>query len=87
MPTFFFSLVCQHRAESDITNTPYVLHGCVELIINDNTTLVVHLNTDRFEVKPFCIWATAHGNKDYIRFQLWERKSDQSFVNGPVERD
>jgi len=87
MPTFFFSLVRQHRAESDITNTSYVLHGCVELIINYNATLVVHLNTDRFKVKPFCIWTAAHGNKDYIRFQLWESKSDQSFVIGLVERD
>jgi hypothetical protein len=58
--------VREHRPESNITNTFDILDRSVELVVDDDAALVVHLDTDSFEVQTLYIWAATHGDKNDV---------------------
>jgi hypothetical protein len=58
--TFFLCLVSQHRSKGDITNAFDALDRGVELVVNNNSALIVFLDADRFEIQPFGVWTTAY---------------------------
>lgn len=68
--TFLLSLVRKHGAEGDVTDTLDVLHGSVELVIDDDPTLVVFLNTNGFEVKTLRVRTTTDRNQHDVGFEL-----------------
>jgi len=68
--TFFLCLVGQHGSKGDITDAFDALDGGVELVVDDDSALIVFLDADRFEVQPFGIWTTAYCHQNHIRFEL-----------------
>lgn len=69
--TFFFRLVCKHRTKCHITDTLDTLYGGVELIVNDNTTFGVNLNSDLVEVQTIDVRSATNGDQYYICFKLY----------------
>ena len=70
MRTFLLSLVCQHRTECNIPNTLDALHASVELVVDNDTALVVNLNTNSLEVEAFGVRATTNGNENNVSVDL-----------------
>jgi hypothetical protein len=67
-------LVRQHRSECDVADALDVLHGRVELVIDDDTTLVVELHADLVKVKAVGVRAAADGDEDDIGLELEDRR-------------
>lgn len=69
--TLLFSLVCQHRTESNISDTLDVLHASVELGINDDSSLVVNFNSNLLQIESGGEWSPSNSDKNNIRSNLW----------------
>lgn len=68
--TLLLCLVRQHWSESHIPNSLDSLGGSVELIINDDSALLVGLHANGFEVQALGNGFPTNGNKDDIAVQL-----------------
>ena len=73
--SLLFGLVCEHRSESDVTDTLDVLDGRIELIVDDDATLVVEFHTSGFEVETVGKWPPADGDQDDVRLELYRMLS------------
>ena len=60
----------QHWSKGDVSDAFDTLDGGVELVVDDDSALVVFLDADRFQVQPFGVGTTANGQQDYVSFQL-----------------
>jgi hypothetical protein len=69
--TFFLGLVCQHGSEGDVTDALDVLLRGGELVVDDNTAAVVHLDTSSLEVQAFSEWTASDGNEHDISLKLF----------------
>lgn len=58
----------QHGSKGNITDALDILDRSIELIIDNDTTLVVHFHTNSGEVQAFNVRATANGDKNDIGF-------------------
>ena len=63
-------LVGEHRTKGHVTDTLDVLDRGAELVIDDDTTLVVFLDTNGFEVETLRVWTTTDRNQNNIGFEL-----------------
>ena len=71
---FFLSLVCEHGPKGHVTDTLDVLHRSIELVIDDDPTFVIFLDTNSFQVETLRIWTTTDGNQNDVGFKLrWTR--------------
>lgn len=68
--TLLLSLVSQHRTECNISDTLDVLHACVELGIDDDSSLVVDFDSDLLEVESSGEWSPSNGNENNISNNL-----------------
>lgn len=68
--TLLLSLVGKHRSESDISNALDVLDGGVELVVDDDSTLIVELDADGFQVESSSDGASTDGDQDDVSVQL-----------------
>jgi hypothetical protein len=68
--TFFLRLMRQHGTEGGIPNTFDAAHRRVELIVDNNTTFPINLNTNVVETKSGCYRSTSNRNKDNVRLKL-----------------
>ena len=68
--TLFLGLVSQHGSEGNITNALDVLHGCGELVVNDDAALVVLLDTSSLDVEAIGVRSATDGHKDNISVDL-----------------
>lgn len=72
--TFLLSLVGKHGSKCHVTDTLDVLDRGAELIIDDDATLVVFLDTNSLKVETLRIWTTTNCNQDDVGFELrWTR--------------
>jgi hypothetical protein len=67
--------VCQHGSKRDITDTFDVLCTGVELVVNDDSALVIELYAGSFEIESFDVGTAAYGDKDNVCFELGRRVS------------
>lgn len=70
----FFSLVRQHGAESGISDTLDTLDAGVELVVNDNSTSVVKLDTDFFQTEVLRDGSSTNRNQNDVGFKLRRAK-------------
>ena len=68
--TLLLSLVSQHGTESDISNTLDALGGSVELVVNDDTSALVHLDTNLVKTKTLSHGSSTDSNEDDIGLDL-----------------
>lgn len=60
----------QHGSKGHITDTLDVLDGGVELVVDDDTALVVQLDADSLQVESGGVRATSNGDEDNVGFDL-----------------
>ena len=68
--TFLLSLVREHGSEGHVTDTFDVLDRGAELVIDDNATLVVFLDTNSLKVQTLRVWTTTDRNQNDVGFEL-----------------
>ena len=68
--TLLLSLVREHGSKGHITDTFDVLDRGAELVIDNNATLVVFLDTNSLKVKTVRIWTTTDGNQNDVGIEL-----------------
>jgi hypothetical protein len=68
--TFFFSLVGQHGTECSVTDTLDSLDAGVELVVDNDTTSVVELDTDLFQSEVLGDRSSTDGYQDDVGFEL-----------------
>jgi len=66
--------MCQHGTEGDIPDASDIFDRCCELVVDDDASLAVHLDTNRFQVQTLSVWPTADSNQDYICLKLCLRE-------------
>jgi len=62
--------VCEHRPESDVSNTLDVRHARVELVVDYDAPARIDFDTDIFEAEALDVWPAANGNEDNISLKL-----------------
>jgi hypothetical protein len=65
--------VGKHGTERHIADTLDALGGSVELVINDDSALLVGLDTDLLEAKSLGYWSSTDRNKNDVGFKLCPR--------------
>jgi len=68
--TFFLCLVGEHGTKGNVTDAFDVLLRSGELIVDDDATSIVELNTCSFEVEAVGVWSSANSDEDDVGFQL-----------------
>lgn len=68
--TFFLGLVSKHGTESDITDALDVVHAGVELVIDNDSALLVYLNTNCFKVESLGHWTATNSNQENVGIEL-----------------
>ena len=68
--TLLLCLVCEHGPKCHVTDAPNALDRGVELVVDNDTPLVVDLDADLVEVEPVGHWAPADSDEDDVGFEL-----------------
>lgn len=68
--TLLLGLVGKHGTESDITDSSDTLGRSVELVINNDSSSLVLLDTDCLEVQTFSDRSSTNGDQDGIDVEL-----------------
>jgi len=74
--TLVFGLVCEHWALDDVSNGADGRNVGGKVIIDDDTSSLVHLDADLFEAKTLCEGLAANAHQDDLRVHL-RRSVDQ----------
>lgn len=76
--TLLLGFMRQHGSESHVTDTLDVCNSRVELVIDDDTTFGIELNTNLLEVETLGVWTTADSDENNVCFQLFEEHVSQT---------
>jgi hypothetical protein len=68
--TLLLGLVSEHGTESDIADALDALGGGIELVVNDDPSPLVGLDTNGLEIEALCHWPSADCDEDDISLEL-----------------
>ena len=68
--SLLFGLVCEHRSESDVTDTFDALDGSVELVIDNNAALGIDFDANLVETETVGVGTTADRDENDISVEL-----------------
>jgi hypothetical protein len=68
--TLLLGLMCEHGTERDVSDTLDAFRAGVKLIVDDDPSLLVRLNSDVLQAEILCHWSSSDRHEDDICFEL-----------------